>query len=512
MKIKGFIKEHKWGILAVIVSMIAGFLFCLSKRGFFTDEAMSFALSNYTTGWVMYETHGWFEPSTWNNFTVNTPFQYVEVWRNQYWDVHPPLYYYLLHTICSFFPGKWSIWFGLVINYAFFFLDLLVIYYILFKLTKNDVISALCVLMFGLNDIILNDLIFLRMYIMSSCFVLIFLALGIRVLNNIGNKLLNLLGLFIIVILGGLTHYQFYMIIASLSLCFAIYLAIKKRWADLIFSFVAVVGAGCLNIFVFFTGTLYHLSFAGSGDRHVGDGLNALLSLFISSDRLEYFISNSWGGLFQMLISLVLVIYLVVYIVKHKNENKQNHINSLIIIASYLIAWTIIMKSSSYLSTRYTTHLEALGIIGNVLGLYTVLKGRLENKFIYLLFIVLICLNLNFSTVIKNINTEPQWDHARRHVDNIAYVLVSDDAIYNDVNSLFSSLRWYLSVGINTPSNTLEFSDEHNVVLYIQNELDTDEYLDFVKSQYTGDKEIILTKVNVNTDYFGVYEITFEDK
>lgn len=511
MRLKNFFKKHKLGIIAVIISMIAGFLFCLSKRGFFTDEAMSFALSNYTTGWVTYEIHGWFDPSTWNKFTVDNPFQYIEVWRNQYWDVHPPLYYYLLHTICSLFPGKWSIWFGLSINILFFFIDLLVIYYILFSLTKNDAISAICVLMFGLNGVILNDLIFLRMYIMSSCFVLIFLAIALRILNNIGIKWLNIIGLFIIVILGGLTHYQFYMIIASLSLIIAIYLVIKKRWLDLICSFVAVVGAGCLNVFKLFTGTLYHLSFASSGDRHVGDALKLLSSFAIESDRLEYFVLNSWGGILQLIISIILVIYLLIYIIKHKSEKKTNYINALIIISAYLIAWVVIMKSSSYLSVRYTTHLEALGIIGNVLGIYTILSERIPRRIIYVSLGVMICLNINFKTVKKNINTEPQWDHARRHVNNIAYVLVSDDSIYNDVNSLFSSLRWYLAVGINSPSNTLEFSDEHDIVLYMQNELDTNKYLEFFKSQYTGEKEMVITKTNVNTDYFAVYEITFDD-
>ena len=43
-------------------------------------------------------------------------FDYVNVWRNQTNDVHPPLYYALIHTICSVFPNKFSKWFAAGIN------------------------------------------------------------------------------------------------------------------------------------------------------------------------------------------------------------------------------------------------------------------------------------------------------------------------------------------------------------------------------------------------------------
>ncbi len=56
-----------------------------------------------------------------NYFAVkkNERFDYRKVWKNQKNDVHPPIYYILLHTICSFFPGKFSWWYAGSINIFF---------------------------------------------------------------------------------------------------------------------------------------------------------------------------------------------------------------------------------------------------------------------------------------------------------------------------------------------------------------------------------------------------------
>ena len=44
-------------------------------------------------------------------------FDYAQVYENQIIDAsHPPLYYALVHTVCSFFPGVFSKWLAYSIN------------------------------------------------------------------------------------------------------------------------------------------------------------------------------------------------------------------------------------------------------------------------------------------------------------------------------------------------------------------------------------------------------------
>ena len=59
---------------------------------------------------------------------MNSRFNYYKVWKNQSKDVHPPIYYAILHTICSFFPEKFSRWYAGSINIFFALLFHLYLY------------------------------------------------------------------------------------------------------------------------------------------------------------------------------------------------------------------------------------------------------------------------------------------------------------------------------------------------------------------------------------------------
>ena len=70
-------------------------------------------------------------------------FHYANVYKNQEKDVHPPLYYFLLHTVCSLFPNMYSKWFGLVINLIFFILTFFLLGLLSYELTKDKILVFL---------------------------------------------------------------------------------------------------------------------------------------------------------------------------------------------------------------------------------------------------------------------------------------------------------------------------------------------------------------------------------
>ena len=57
-------------------------------------------------------------------------FRYGLVKQIQSWDVHPPVYYWVLHTVSSLFQGTFSKWTGLGINLAFHGLSLWLLWYL----------------------------------------------------------------------------------------------------------------------------------------------------------------------------------------------------------------------------------------------------------------------------------------------------------------------------------------------------------------------------------------------
>ena len=97
------------------------------KEGYYIDEPWSYGLANsyYQPFLQNDDTYmkQWQEPDFYYDYVVvneGEAFSYDSVIYNQANDVHPPFYYILLHTICSFFVGTYSKWFGLVLNLVFY--------------------------------------------------------------------------------------------------------------------------------------------------------------------------------------------------------------------------------------------------------------------------------------------------------------------------------------------------------------------------------------------------------
>ena len=128
-------------------------------------------------------------------------------------------------------------------NIRSFIVSLVIIYFIVYKQTNKDYLSALAMLLFGLNKHVLDCVIFIRMYMLLTMFVLMFLFFATNIISNKNKR--NYLGLFVITILGGLTHYHFYFIIGSLSLIIAIYLIINKEYKKQLFHLLLFVLLGC---------------------------------------------------------------------------------------------------------------------------------------------------------------------------------------------------------------------------------------------------------------------------
>ena len=108
--------------LVMMLQLIAASYFCMRKQGFHYDEYYSYYSSNVTYGLAPTDREWKNAEEIRSEFMVlpGQGFRYGMVKLMQTYDVHPPLYYFLLHTVCSFFPGIFSKWFGLGLNLLFF--------------------------------------------------------------------------------------------------------------------------------------------------------------------------------------------------------------------------------------------------------------------------------------------------------------------------------------------------------------------------------------------------------
>ncbi len=220
-------------LLILILQMTTAVYFCYQKAGFHYDEYYSYYSSNVTYGLVPTDREWKNTDEIKSEFSVapGERFQYAMVVLMQTYDVHPPVYYLILHTVCSFFPNVFSKWLGLSIN----LLGFLICFFLLAKITDYvsrgnwKIILSVC-LLYGFNPGIISGITFIRMYILLCVWVLLLTLLHIRTMDS-GQRTIRgfYLPMMITIYLGFLTHYYFIVFLFFMAGGMTIYLFWKNR-------------------------------------------------------------------------------------------------------------------------------------------------------------------------------------------------------------------------------------------------------------------------------------------
>ncbi len=248
MKSNRFQKGRLWvaAFLALLCLQILLLVyFGNRKAGFHEDEYYSYYSTNRTAG-LFEPDREWVERDSFRNeFVVleGEGFRYGLVATVQSWDVHPPFFYFLLHTVCSVFPGVFSKWLGIGVNIAAFAIHFALLSWLAYMVGGKDKKLAFAVTaVYGCNAAAVSGVMFIRMYEWLSVFVLLCACLHVRaVLENGGNKKLFLFPLMAVNYLGFLTQYYYIIFLAFMGGGFCLWSLWKnRRWKDCI-----LYGAAC---------------------------------------------------------------------------------------------------------------------------------------------------------------------------------------------------------------------------------------------------------------------------
>lgn len=223
-------------LLIWCVQMLTAAYFCCHKQGFHEDEYYSYYSTARTYG-LSIEDETWMEHDTYyNEFVVlaGERFRYGLVKLVQSWDVHPPVYYWILHTVCSLFPGQFSKWFGLSVNLAAFGASMFLLRFLALQVTRRkEELSFLVCFFYGFTPAVMSSVVFIRMYALLSMFVLLCAVLHVQALKDYeeGGKLSVrkfLLPAAIVTYLGFLTQYYYFIFLFFLAAAFCV----RLLWRD----------------------------------------------------------------------------------------------------------------------------------------------------------------------------------------------------------------------------------------------------------------------------------------
>lgn len=328
--------NKKWFCLLVIIMVlqfIVASYFCIQKQGFHYDEYYSYYSSNVTYGLVPTDREWKDVEEIRSEFKVmkGEGFRYGLVKTMQGFDVHPPLYYMILHTVCSIFPGIFTKWFGLGLNLLFF----LICYWLMaclanavFKGDKKMVV--LTCLLFGFQTGVISGITFIRMYMLLTAWCLAVTLWHIQVWEkglkmSVGNSIM----LGVLVILGFLTHYYFavFLFFTAAYTCLYHWL-VKKNLKGSIW-YGSVVCGGMAVATLLYPACLSHI-FRGYRGTEATDAFfdmsNTVLRLDFFTDLMN---QSVFGGSFWILLLVFLVLALG-YWFKIKGAERKKKIQSFI--------------------------------------------------------------------------------------------------------------------------------------------------------------------------------------
>ena len=293
--------------LLLCLQIIVLFYYGSRKAGYHEDELYSYYSSNKTAG-LFVNDREWTTGESFRNELVVLPgeqFRYGVVKQMQSWDVHPPFYYYLLHTVCSLTPGIFSKWQGISVNLLGFVISFILLAYAAYltavypismqpELSDSEkqpyrkrgyILAGTVCAMWGFGAAVISGVMFIRMYQWLTVFILLCLCLHLRVLVRKKESWSFYLLLALTVFFGFLTQYYYIIFHFFLGAGFCLYLLKEKKWKSLI-AYVGTCAAAFGAVLVYYPSALSHIFRGYRGTEAVGEFANASNTL----ERLQFFV------------------------------------------------------------------------------------------------------------------------------------------------------------------------------------------------------------------------------
>lgn len=240
--------------LLVIFQVVFIGIFGVFKEGYHGDEIFSYGLSNsYEMPFLEFSNETWDRTALHDYLTVQTGegFSYGSVWYNQSQDVHPPLYYALLHTVCSFSPDVFSKYSGLLINLLLLPLITVVLFLISKSLLKNDFLAFGVCVFYGLSNGAVTNALFVRMYVMATLLVLCCALWHIKAVQGSDRTVFHYIMLCALTVTGALTHYYFLIFALFSGIFYCIYGLCKRKYSEVIKYIITMAAAAALSLLIF---------------------------------------------------------------------------------------------------------------------------------------------------------------------------------------------------------------------------------------------------------------------
>lgn len=403
-------------ILVLCLQVLVLIYFGVQKQNFHMDEWFSYYSSNDDSFYLDWQDYQWNSCSIMvEKCVVNTGegLQYQNVYEMESMDVHPPLYYYFLHTVCSFFPGTFTKWTGLGLNIFFFVVSVWLIGKIVWILSNGSWKLLLTIIIFyGFNPAIISGVMFIRMYMLLTVFILLFVYIHMTIVRkNYQVAIKDVLKIILVTFGGFLTHYYFIIFAGIFSCVFSVVLLVEnKNICSSVFGFGGFI-LGILLAVIYYPACIRHIFFGYRGEG----AQSAFFDLSNTLYRFQYFTNLTCKFAFDDKLKEIIYLGTVCLAISagvaavgwkkgEKPDWKYSYTGAWISIIISVVGYYLLVSKTALINEdemiRYTLPVYGLLFIISLFFFYHAIsyilpKEKLQNLIWLILVTGLLCLNLD---------------------------------------------------------------------------------------------------------------------
>ncbi len=162
-------------------------------------------------------------------------FHLASVYYNQRGDVHPPLFYIMLHLVSSVFQGVFSKWFGIVLNGIYLLAALWIWYRTIRKHMGGEQLARVNLLVWGLSCGFMTCVLLIRMYALLTLWCVCAFSIHLDIVEQKfepNKKTMRRLGL--VTFLGFYTHYYFVLYAIGLAAVMVVWMLVQKKYKSIL--------------------------------------------------------------------------------------------------------------------------------------------------------------------------------------------------------------------------------------------------------------------------------------
>ena len=490
-------------LITICIIQLAVSIFWGSKKNFlFFDEVFSYpAANNFYEADSEFAENTWMDGSWFENYMSADAahrFDYSIPYENQTNDVHPPLFYFFLHTVCSIIPERFSYWAGISVNIAFFLGCTIVLYFIGKEVFGSRVCALAAAFLYAVSYGGINTMVYIRMYMLLTLMTLLHALVYLKYFEEEAIKPKSYIFLALTLVGGVLSQYYFLFIAFFFGAWYTIKFVAEKHYKVLVKYISTILISAGVSLAVW-PSMLEHLFGGGRGEEARGN----LLSLdgYFSDLKEMFRIMNN--DMFTKLLPVILIgiIGLVFICLKSGKKIEKKYLGKAAVILFVCTGYFLLVtKAAPYQVDRYVMPIYPLVYLLAAGSTYILFSKLIPKKYAVALCITgfggLSAIHMALSGIPYTYEKNPYNIERRAVVEEYkdSYALyISDNKgchYYDAVQMLEEYKGYYYVYDLTSVEQTKKdmeiLEDENNLIIYVKNTRTIEEAESFVQEVFPG--------------------------